>query len=236
MNALNRSRATVLFFFAAVLVFSNLAPTTQSQPLTKEEVARKLAASPETINADPKILLHTTPYSDGMRMNCFMHGVEAADQVMTQGPDLNADGEPNQYFVYVLISGYDTLGVAAVQLGIAYDPDPRSGVDVLGWQDCADLEFRNEDWPMAGTGNLMTWHWVNNCQKEEPVVVGFFIIEVYGDDEFRVIPRPVDNIGSIVHCNSTRMIDVPRESMGKISYGTGKGVNPWLDSLTDSKD
>ena len=53
MNALNRSRATVLFFFTAVLAFSVLTPTTQGQPLTEEEVARRLLSAPETINADP---------------------------------------------------------------------------------------------------------------------------------------------------------------------------------------
>jgi hypothetical protein len=227
MNADTRFRS-VLFFLGALAVFSAGIQPVMGQALTKEELERRRAARPETLNADPRIVLHAQPYTEDMRFNCYQHGVETPDQVVTKGPALNADGEPSQYFVYVLISGFDTLGVAAVQFGIAYDPEPKSGVDILGWQDCADLEFRNEDWPMAGTGNLMTWDWTRNCQKDEPVVVGFFLVEVYDDDELRIIPRPVDNIGSIVHCDSRVMVDVPREKMGKISFGSGDGVNSWM--------
>lgn len=222
------TRARILLSLLGVLVLSVWILPVQGQPLTKEEIERRLAARPETLNADPKIVLHAQPYEDGMRMNCFLHGVEKADQVVTKGPALDADGQPSEYFVYVLLADYDTLGISAVQFGIAYDPEPRSGVDILGWQDCADLEFRSEDWPMAGTGNLMTWDWINNCQKEEPVAVGFFWVEVYDDDEFRIIPRPVDNIGSIVHCDSRTMVEIPREKLGKVSFGTGEGSNPWL--------
>ena len=117
--------------------------------------------------------------------------------------------------------------MAAAQFGIAYDPKPQSGVDILGWQDCADLEFRNEDWPMAGTGNLLTWHQYRNCQKQPPVTAGFFLIEVWGEDELRLIPRPVDNVASIVHCNVQVMYESDRDELGKISFGSGEGSNPW---------
>ena len=181
---------------------------------------------------EPKILLHAVPFTDGKRINCFAHKVGGVEDVVTS---MELSAEEDRFLVYILASDfYADWGIAGIQFGIAYNDEPGMGVDIDAWQDCADMEWHLEDWPLAGTGNLLTWHQFNNCQNEEPVVVGFFLVTVHSPDKFRLIPRPVDGISSIVSCglNTTnskeRTFELTRDQLGFVEFGSDvKGYNPW---------
>jgi hypothetical protein len=192
------------------------------------------AAAQKKRNTDAKLVLHLVPEGSSKRLSCFSHGVEGFEDVVTHGALTTPDGEPAGYLAYVLVGDFETdVGVTAIQFGIAYDPREDSGVDVEGWQDCALLEFHAEDWPEAGSGNLLTWNQVNDCQTEVPVVVGFFHIRVHGSDQFKLIPRPVDNKAVIVGCGlspgnfAELQVDLKLENLGHAGFGESTGYNPW---------
>lgn len=96
-------------------------------------------------------------------------------------------------------------GIAGVSLGIQYDAAAHSGVDVLNWVCCGDLEFPGNavagdaetGWPYAGAGNIVTWLSELNCQDatvpgypEEGVqaIVGAFYVYAYGEDLLYITP------------------------------------------------
>ena len=174
------------------LVLSLLAVAALASPVAAQD-----GDEPEPRDYEPKIFLHAVPVNEEMRINCFAHGVGGSEDVLTAGTK-------GSYLIYVLTSDfYADWGVAGVQFGIAFNDEPGTGVDIEVWQSCSDMEWRKDDWPLAGTGNLLTWQQSSNCQKEAPVVLGFFVVEVHSPDKFRLIPRPVDGIASVVSCGIT---------------------------------
>lgn len=184
-------------------------------------------------NSDVTMLVHLVPKEELRRVNCFHHGVETAQDVVVQG-EVSKDPEvPREYMAFLLLAGFDKdVGLTAVQFGIAYDPEEKSGVDVLGWQDCAALEWHADDWPGAGTGNLLTWNMQEECQHEEPVVVGMLEIQVWGPDRLMIIPRPVDNQALIAACTESGSPNAPTaefqpENLGFAGFGDKRGYNPW---------
>lgn len=182
---------------------------------------------------DASIFVHLVPVEGKVRRNCYAHGVKANTDVVVHGEAGQPD-DPREYLAYVLVAGIDTtVGMAAVQFGIAYDPEEKSGVDVLTWNDCALYEWHLDDWPQAGTGNLLTWDQEADCQTTEPVVIGFFHIAVHGPDQFKIIPRPVDDKLMIAACGLSTMNNVDYidpivpENRGWAGFGSKEGKNPW---------
>jgi len=185
-------------------------------------------------NPDVKMFVHLVPETPDLRLNCFNHGVSGYEDVVVHGEAPTAGEAPRAYLAYVLIGGFDTeQGITGTQFGIAYDPEPHSGIDVDGWQDCALYEWHLEDWPLAGTGNLLTWSQEDDCQKTEPLVVGFFHLLVYSPDRFILIKRPADERVSIAACGITssntkdHIDDVVPRNLGFAGFGTKQGYNPW---------
>lgn len=188
------------------------------------------AAQAETFHPDAKIFIHLTPDTEERRLNCYTHGVESA------ATDAKVTGEvsdKNGYYAYILVSGVNTeVGITGVQFGIAYDPEENSGVDIDYWQDCALMEWHEDDWPQAGAGNLLTWNQENGCQKDEVIVVGFFHLYAHSPDQFRIIPRPVDDKALVAACGLTPQnykdyVSVFKpENMGRVGFGGKDGYNP----------
>ena len=189
------------------------------------------AAAEAAEGHNPRIVTHMVPWTKGMRLNCFEHGVTKPEDVVTKGTAPEAPGgEPQIYLIYVLVTGFEKEnGLGGIQFGIAYDPKEGSGLDITGWQDCASMEFHEQDWPLAGTGNLCTWETKKMCQREEPVVVGFFAAEVHSPDTFKIIPRPVDTRAAISNCIAEET-ELGREMLGTLEFGLGEGYNPWDDA------
>jgi len=198
-------------------------------------VGTAAAAAPKKVpeNSNVTMFVHLVPMDQLKHLNCFKHGVTSAADVVVQGEVPTDPSQPKEYIAFLLIAGFDKeVGMTAVQFGIAYDPDQGSGIDVVGWQDCAALEWHAEDWPGAGTGNLLTWNQLEECQHEEPVVVGMLQLEVYGPDRLVIIPRPVDSKAMIAACTPKGAVSAPTaefkpENLGWAGFGDKKGYNPW---------
>jgi hypothetical protein len=140
------------------------------------------------------------------------------------------------YTIYLTVAGYDdTVGVAGVQFGVDYDGSGGSGTDVTAWKSCSDLEYREDNWPAAGTGNLITWDYLGNCQHTggTPITAGAFNVSIYSGDVFSVIPRPVDGMAKVAGCDLVETDltnDVPSR-LGKVAFGSS-GYNPCLGPQT----
>ena len=143
------------------------------------------------------------------------------------------------YTVYLTVAGYDdTIGVAGVQFGVDYDGIGGSGADVTNWKSCSDLEYRQDNWPAAGTGNLITWDYLGNCQQSggsgTPLTAGAFDVAIYSGDLFSVTPRPVDGMAKVAGCDMVEadLTDMVPSRLGKIAFGTTGGYNPCLGPQT----
>jgi hypothetical protein len=78
------------------------------------------------------------------------------------------------YVVYLVVAQADPArGVSGMSCGLDYDSHPRSGVDVTGWDLCADglgftLPGPNGDWPAAGSAIRIAW-----SQCDDRTVAGY---------------------------------------------------------------
>ena len=106
--------------------------------LVMASVASPVAAE----DLSPVLMLHL---GDVQKRRSCQKGLLPCEEAVIEG-EVSEDG----YFVYLLAARADTTrGYAGVQLGIHYDGETESGVDVLDWQKCASLEFPSTGWPGA---------------------------------------------------------------------------------------
>ena len=141
------------------------------------------------------------------------------------------------YTVYLAIAGYDdTTGVAGAQFGVDYDGAGGSGADVAMWHSCSDLEYREDNWPAAGTGNLITWDYAGNCQRNNgnPLTAGAFDVSIYSGDVFSITPRPVDGMVKVAGCDlvESDLTGMFPSHLGKVAFGSTAGYNPCLGPQT----
>lgn len=118
---------------------------------------------------------------------------------------------PTTYYAYLLVMNADPVeGIAALQCGLQYDGAAHQGVDIFSWVNCAALDFAMPGWPAAGTGNLLTWDYLVDCQRAEPggpgtgvvATAGYFYLAAYSPDILRLTPRPVDALAKVAACSS----------------------------------
>jgi hypothetical protein len=159
-------------------------------------------------NSDGKILLHVT--APTAKNSCALIAGVDCSEVVAKG-----DLYPYAYFAYVLIANGDsTAGVAGVQFGVEYAPANATGIDVYSWHLCGDLQFPSETWPESGSGNVVTWDPVENCQRNEPggantgviAIAGYFYCSAYSTDEMRLTRRASDSKATIGSCDA--IVDV----------------------------
>jgi hypothetical protein len=177
-------------------------------------------------NPDVVLFLHLVPTDTPRRAKCSGHEVEDFTMVRTAG-ELDAD-----YLAYVLLAAVDTTqGVTGVQFGISYDD--TTAIEILSWTNCALYEWPMDDWPKSDTGNLITWHQHEDCQRDLPVVAGFFYLKASSPVRFRIVPRPVDEIARVAACGINtvnapeKQDDVKSGNLGWVDFGGGQGYNPW---------
>ncbi len=160
-------------------------------------------------------------------------------------PLYNTSGEVGAgYNVYLI--GVSASGMAGVSCGIDYDPVAASGVDVLDWVLCGDLQFTNAgpngEWPAAGGGNRITFDYTVNCPaytvpgyESDGVfsIFGAFYVYAYGDDQFRVTQNMNLESGPelvLGTCDGAE-VPLPTDRGGWVAFsadGTSQGCNPAL--------
>ncbi len=179
-------------------------------------------------NENAKFVLHLVPAKKGKKFNCLTPGAKIASEVVTRG-EL---GE--EYIAYVLITDYiPEEGITGLQFGISYDEAEGSGADILGWQHCTLYEWPMDGWPAANTGNLLTWHQDDDCQRSIPLVVGYFTVTAASADRLKIIPRPVDGLARVAACGLNnvnapeRLDNIKIENLGWVDFGENAGYNPW---------
>jgi hypothetical protein len=141
------------------------------------------------------------------------------------------------YVVAVAPNGTGVVndGIGGVSFGIAYESEPLSGVDILDWTLCADVEFPlsgpNGDWPASNSGNRVAWDSVENCQRQLVgvygihAIVGAFLVEAHSSDVLKVTPNmPFNGKLVLYECHA-----VPAEAAlpgGWVGFGSFPGFNP----------
>ncbi len=146
--------------------------------------------------------------------------------------------------VYLVVAQADpTAGVAGLSCGIDYSA-PYGDVDVFGWTLCADLEFANSGpngtWPQAGSGNRITWDFLDNCQRGlvgadgVHAVAGCFYVYAYAPGMLQVTTN--NNLVTppelaVADCSQQVCATyLPPERAGSVSFGDtfAPGCNPCL--------
>lgn len=144
---------------------------------------------------------------------------------------------------YVMALESDPVaGIAGVTFGIDYQDEPGRGVDIFGWTSCGDLQFPSDNWPAAGTGNLVTWNHVTNCQKNTvpgfesegvQAVAGAFYVYAYSLDLLQLTPRGyVLDPGPYVSDCSGNLTEIPSSRLGITSFSPEArvpGCNPCVE-------
>jgi len=126
------------------------------------------------------------------------------------------------YTVYVLVcNGSDRdpgfadvgTGVAGLEFGLTYGPQIAIGGS--GFNVCADQAFPHVNFPDSGTGNLIAWDSINNCQEvpSEPFVpqtvvalAGWMDVFASSPGVIAVTPRPVSGLAKVADCNSAETV------------------------------
>lgn len=191
-------------------------------------------------NANAKILLHVARVDIGP---CSIFNAPlSCGRVVT-----SAQLYPRYHFVGLVVTDAAVVGgVGAVECGIAYDPAPGSGVDVLGWFKCADFETpvagANGPWPASGSGNLLSWNVPSNCQRFHPpatttavALAGYFYCAAYTPGTLNVVAAPGSNLALVASCEAVldtveggSIHRVPSH-LGTVRFsasGTEPGYNP----------
>lgn len=144
---------------------------------------------------------------------------------------------PARVYVYVLVERSSTVaGGSGAHFGIHYEPAVGVGVDVLGWQSCADTQV-GVGWPASGSGLTINWT-PENCQRRlsgsgDPffdggvAVVGYFYCSAEPIGQLVLTPHPSDGAASVIDCTGTidSFLGVPLR-LGVAGFGGAPGYNP----------
>ena len=177
----------------------------------------------------PKILLHLA--APTTKSPCAADGPGAladCQQAVVRG-EIAARGVGPYYFAYLLAARGQLAGLSGLQCGLQYqdgqssDMDDQMGIDIFGWNLCATLEFPTtglDDWPRPGSGNMITWDYLHNCQAGELGVAGYFYMASYTDDRLMIVPRPVDGVVSVADCDNVEYPLDPATDLGIVVFGS----------------
>ena len=162
------------------------------------------------------ISVHITPIV--IKNICDNQPTPTADTMVTEWPTdcMNPAG----YSIWILVcNASDSTGIAGMEFGIDYDGMVGSGIDVDAWTMCALAEYPEGDgeqgpaldWPAAGTGNIIVWDRLADCQNtlsQEYVpytvvaIGGVLNVSVYSPDQLSITPRPTSGFAKVANCAS----------------------------------
>jgi hypothetical protein len=120
---------------------------------------------------------------------------------------------PAKYHAHVLVTNGQTngglrSGIAGVRFGVEYLGASGTGVDILGWNLCADSETPTAGWPASDTGNIIAWDPLTACQRFEPAgfgtgvmaAAGYFYLSAYSPDALRIRTHPEELTAKVIDC------------------------------------
>jgi hypothetical protein len=191
---------------------------------------------------EPRFALHIARTAP--RFPCVRPPVSASDPTPLPCSDFavtDSSGVGREFTVYLTATSGTDLGVVGAGFGIAYNGDSGAGVDVSGWQSCAVLELPSDDWPGAGSGDVLAWDHDDRCAggtaraagtDDDLVVLGVFTVTATGHDLFRITPRTfADDPGpAIIACDLVSRV-VPPSGWGSAGFSPAAdlpGCNPCL--------
>jgi hypothetical protein len=187
---------------------------------------------------DNAIVLHVAPDDHN---TCF-DAPTSSEQVVTRAPaDGSIGGRYNVYVIGVPKSDDNaSWGLAGIEFGIDYSRG-KPGSEALvvhSWTSCSDMEFSADNWPQAGTGNILTWVSPENCQTAMMVPAGYFTVSAYAPSSMALIPNPVSAAMKIANCDGVEAVIenyVKPARVGWVSMRGGlrnsssDGCNPLLE-------
>jgi hypothetical protein len=161
--------------------------------------------------------------------------------IVSKVTDCGGNNGIGSWDVWVVVcNGSDSVGVAGVAFGIEYDLSTGSGIDVLGWTSCGDLEFTSGGFPQGG-GNVVTWEPTFNCQlqnREEDnqgnevrnsviAVAGAFRVFLLGGDQMEIVPHQNDGRLKVLDCVAREddLTDAAKNRGGQAAFCTGRQYN-----------
>ena len=194
-------------------------------------------------NRYASIALHITPVNAfPVGQACDRNGLTAAT-VVAQTPQVSTPAGPFFWTYLIVCNGSDSTGIAGMEMGLNYDGaaggfgNPGGPIQVYNWVRCADLEFPIDNWPAPGSGNLLTWDRINNCQIAQSetgvprtviAIGGYMYMGAYAPSQMFVIPRPVSGRAQVADCES-REDDITFYApphLGTAGFGGASGYNP----------
>ena len=168
------------------------------------------------------------------------------------GKKIKTKGQPCQrgvaaFDVWVIVcNGSDSVGVAGLEFGLAYDAAFGSGADISSWTLCGDLDFTSGDFPASGGGNIVTWEPSLNCQGTpfpgdsdlEPksrvqAIAGVLRVISYGQSQIEVIPRPVSGALKVASCAAVEddITNAATPRGGIATFCTNRHGYNWCDAF-----
>ena len=221
-------------------------PSTTSAVIAKFDP--RISVEPPNAAYSPKLVLTALPASETTHP-CETVRAQPLEEARTSG-DLAA-GDPGPfYFVCLLVARGNGSYLAGLQCGLSYkttpsDPNPEDRIRIFDWHLCADLEFPTpadlpqgaSAWPGPGSGNLITWDPINNCQLLELAVAGYFYVGAYESSVLKLTPRPVDNTAKVAYCATSGEHPLTLDDLGFVSFSPGAqalGCNPVLKGCAET--
>lgn len=191
-------------------------------------------------STSPKLVAHLVPAAT--TNGCASGALTHCDQAVVRGL-VATPGVGPFYDLYLLADRGDVPSIAGLELGIEYesnhtgDMNNHTGIDVLQWHYCADVQYPTPNnpryntnaWPQPHSGNLLTWNPDQHCQTGNITVIGYFYMAAYSPDVFRIVPRTVTQIAGIIDCAINQEVIFTASDMGFVTFSVGGnsgGCNP----------
>lgn len=208
----------------------------------------RISIEPPNAAYSPKLVLTALP-APGTAHPCETVRQQPLESAHTAGE--LAQGEPGPfYFVCLLVARGNGSYLAGLQCGLSYtnvpsDPDPENRIVIFDWHLCANLEFPTPAgvppgapaWPGPGSGNLITWDPIGNCQLLEMAVAGYFYVGAYASSVLKITPRPVDAAAKVAYCATSGEHALTLDDLGFVSFSPDAqtlGCNPVLAGCAET--
>lgn len=172
------------------------------------------------VDLSPRILLHARTASTAHHCQPGLASCAAAE---VRG-QLNLLSGAGNYFVYLMAARFDpAIGAREIHVGLSYDLTTLSGVDIFGWNSCADTETPTAEWFQAGGANRLSWN-NDHCRQDSLAVGGYFYLTSYTPGYIAAVAPEGADV-SLTYCNGA-VETIPTQRLGYIGFGEFEGCNP----------
>ena len=168
----------------------------------------------------PRLLLHARA-KNASKVTCATPTITSCVEANTQA-FFQPDGT-DFYHVFLIAASDTAAGIREVEIGVDYDQNTGSAVDVYAWTLCGDGETGGFGWFQARGGNRISWESKGNDSLR---VAGFFYLSAYGSGYFALVPPVGGNAMLTPFSGPPDTLDAG--SLGFIGFGSVGGCNPCL--------